>query len=154
MKLSIPTVLHKSSCVRACPVSNILETSAALRRTILFWLFLSSFEYHAEARSCSDLEGIKVNSLMSENETDLTLALARFIIGLEASMLAEESVTSVVLPAWCQRGSPLFLAARGKSTIKLLPSWQWWFTKSSVAIVIICENELCSDVSVLQLKKK
>jgi len=43
IKLSIPTVSHKSSSVRICPDSSILETSAALRWIILFWLFLSSF---------------------------------------------------------------------------------------------------------------
>jgi len=83
--------------------------------------------------SCSDLEGIKAISLVAEKETDLTLG--RLVTGWATSMVAEESS---VLTAWCRRGSTLCLGAGGKSTIKLLPSWQW-FTKSLVAIVVCYE---------------
>jgi len=85
--------------------------------------------------SCSDLEGIKASSLVAEKQTDLTLG--RLVTGW-ASMVAEESS---VLTAWCRRGSTLCPGpgAGGKSTIKLLPSWQW-FPKSLVAIVVCYER--------------
>ncbi len=130
-KLSIPIVSHNSSSVRTSPDFRILETSAALRRIILLWWSLSSFEYHAEARSCSDLEGIKAHSLLAENETDLTMA--RFFISCVASTGAEGTESSEML-------APLCLGAWGKSTIKLLPSWQWC-RKSRAAIVVVCVLE-------------